>query len=527
MGKSKSPPAPDYTAAAKETAAGNLEMAQYATNANRINQITPYGSLTYSYQPQYDAQGRETGAGWTQTESLTPQAQAALDQQLALNQKYGEVANKGFDSAQSLFENPQLNTSGIPQGATGINLSGLPGGGQQMTLPGQAASFSTSGLPALSSGPDLSSLPKFASGGISSGGASVDLNGLPSRGINAGQTAVEAIMSRLQPQLAQQEEALRTRLANQGIGLQSEAYGREQNLQGQRANDLQLQAAAQGISVDEMVRQNAFNEQMGQASIANQNAQMNLQAQIANASLANQARQQAYNEQMGVAGLNRSDRQQLYNESLGAFGLNQSAQNDAFNQMLQANQYNQGLQNQALQNQMAGQGFNQNIRQQALAEQAYLQDRPLNLINALRSGNQVQSPQFQQFAQQATTQGADILGAQNAQYQAALAQNNAQNAGTAGLFGGLAGIGMGLAGLPTASGGSVGGNAIAGLFSDHRLKTNIKRVGTLDNGLGVYSYRYIWGGPTHIGVMAQEVEKVIPEAVFEVDGFKAVNYAGL
>jgi len=285
------PPPPDYAAAARETAAGNREAAQFATNANRINQFTPYGNLTYNYTPEFDAEGNETGRGWSQTMNLTPQAQQALDQQLALNQKYGEVANIGFDRARSIFENPEL-----------------------------------------------------------------DVGALPQRGINVGQTAQEAILSRLNPQLSQQEEALRTRLANQGITLGSDAYNREMMAQGQRANDLMMQAALQGINLD------------------------------------------------------------------------------------QAN------------------------RSAALQEQAYLQDRPLNLINALRTGNQVQAPQFQQFAQQATTAGPDLLNAANAQYGAAVDAANARNAQTSGLMSGLLGLGLGAAGLPVAGGGSLGGNFLGGLF---------------------------------------------------------------
>lgn len=281
MGKSRTPPPPDYRAAAQETAAGNLESARLATRANRVDQFTPYGSLTYTDL------GNDR---WRQDMRLTPQAQQALNQQLDLNQKYGEVANIGFDRARSIFENPEL-----------------------------------------------------------------DVGALPQRGINVGQTAQEAILSRLNPQLSQQEEALRTRLANQGITLGSDAYNREMMAQGQRANDLTMQAALQGINLD------------------------------------------------------------------------------------QAN------------------------RSAALQEQAYLQDRPLNLINALRTGNQVQAPQFQQFAQQATTAGPDLLNAANAQYGAAVDATNARNAQTSGLLGGLFGVGLGVAGLPVA-GGSLGGNFLGGLF---------------------------------------------------------------
>lgn len=312
-GKSSAPPPPDYEGAARATAQGNLEATKYATEANRINQFTPYGSLTYrqtpSIQVDYDAYNKamadynrkvaesqqpqpSLGEGetridlrptfanpniedfttrstsWEQNVNLTPEAQAALDQQLALNRKYGDTANVGFDRVRQLFENPQL-----------------------------------------------------------------DMSALPTRGIDVGQTAQQAIMSRLQPQLAQQEESLRARLANQGIGLGSEAYGREQMLAGQRRNDLEMQAALQGISLD------------------------------------------------------------------------------------QAN------------------------RAAALQEQAYVQDRPLNLINALRSGNQVVNPQFQQFYQQQVAPGPDLSGAAQQQYQANLGAANASSAAGSGLMSGLFGIG--------------------------------------------------------------------------------------
>ena len=68
------------------------------------------------------------------------------------------------------------------------------------------------------------------------------------------------------------------------------------------------------------------------------------------------------------------------------------------------------------------------------------------------------------------------------------------------------------------------------LSSDRRLKTDIKQVGILDNGLPVYSYRYKAGGPTMLGVMADEVKVVRPEAYIEngVDGhYDAVDYAKL
>ena len=80
-------------------------------------------------------------------------------------------------------------------------------------------------------------------------------------------------------------------------------------------------------------------------------------------------------------------------------------------------------------------------QQQAFQQAAYNQMQPINVINALRTGSQVQSPSFVNPAQQANTAGADILGATNAQYQNQLSAYNAQQASNAGLLGGLMNLG--------------------------------------------------------------------------------------
>jgi predicted ribosomally synthesized peptide with nif11-like leader len=62
--------------------------------------------------------------------------------------------------------------------------------------------------------------------------------------------------------------------------------------------------------------------------------------------------------------------------------------------------------------------------------------------------------------------------------------------------------------------------------SDRRLKTNIKLVGTHMLGIGIYEYDIF--GRHECGVMADEVERVRPEAVsIHPFGIKAVNYAAL
>lgn len=65
-------------------------------------------------------------------------------------------------------------------------------------------------------------------------------------------------------------------------------------------------------------------------------------------------------------------------------------------------------------------------------------------------------------------------------------------------------------------------------LSDIRLKRDIARVGTLDSGLLLYRYKYLWSEQVYVGVMAQEVADVVPDAVVKGDdGYLRVNYARL
>ena len=157
---------------------------------------------------------------------------------------------------------------------------------------------------------------------------------------------------------------------------------------------------------------------------------------------------------------------------------------------------------------LQGIGVGQQARQQALQEQSFLRNEPLNMVNALRTGNQATMPQFQQAGQQQTTQGADMFGAQNAMFQNALGVNNAQRASSDNMMNGLF---------------SLGGAAI--MASDRRLKSNIVRIGEY-HGHNVYEYDIF--GERQIGVMAQEVMQTKPEAVLtHPDGYLMVNYGML
>lgn len=105
-----------------------------------------------------------------------------------------------------------------------------------------------------------------------------------------------------------------------------------------------------------------------------------------------------------------------------------------------------------------------------------------------------------------TTQGA------NAQAAGAMGAANAQAQGT-----------QNMAGLAALA---------ASLFmgSDERLKEDVKRVGEMDDGTPIYTYKYKQGdGKTHMGVMAQEARKKHPDAVRKdpLTNMLMVNYGAL
>lgn len=133
------------------------------------------------------------------------------------------------------------------------------------------------------------------------------------------------------------------------------------------------------------------------------------------------------------------------------------------------------------------------------------------------------------FANQA---GQNAIGAGNAQAAATMATGNAISNGINQYAGWYS------ANHTPSSGGSMYGGGGSGYYdqngsdtggftlSDRRLKTNIVPVGLAPNGLPIYAYKYIWGGRTQIGHMAQEVMEQFPEAVSaNEDGFLMVNYS--
>ena len=416
MGKdSPSPPAaPDYAGAAQAQGAANIEAARLSARMANPNIIGPYGSQTVSYgQPSFDQAGFDKAmqaygsgqgiptqgpggeqvtnanppgqparyqykgaGGWTDmpagvanqraptredytqtingdqptvTQTLTPSAQATLDAQQRVQRSLAGLGEQGIGTAQKVlgtpfsFGGPAIQTSlgNAGQIQTGVNPAGYEAQGR------------------------------------------LDTSGVAAMPVNAGTTAQQAIMSRLDPSIARNRVSTETQLINQGLRPGGEAYNNAINLLGQQENDQRTQAALQGINLDFAANQQGFGQASAQNQIANQASAQNLQ------------NLQNYQQQQNAA---------------------------------QGTQFNQGL---------AGAQFANTAQQNALAQALQGRQMPLNEITALMSGSQIQNPTFQPYQGQSV---APAPVAQAAAQQAQYGQNiyNQQmgqaNTNTAGLY---------------------------------------------------------------------------------------------
>jgi len=196
-------------------------------------------------------------------------------------------------------------------------------------------------------------------------------------------------------------------------------------------------------------------------------------------------------------------------------------------------QQQQDLANSNILSNLLSQGF---TNAQGVAQQQQgvdLAAQQANLARLLQGGGQL--AQLGTGAQTAGLQGAEAQMAAGAQ------QQQTQQAGLSALYNQfqqqkaypfqvaqfLANIAEGtgaLSGSTTTT--SQPSSFFGGLFSDRRLKEDVHRVGHTDKGLPIYKFRYK-GDPEHkmhMGLMADEVEQVRPEAVGLARGFKTVDY---
>lgn len=158
-------------------------------------------------------------------------------------------------------------------------------------------------------------------------------------------------------------------------------------------------------------------------------------------------------------------------------------------------------------------------RGQSINEILTERNQPINEISALMSGSAVSQPNFTNTPQ-TNVGGVDYAGMVQNNYNAAMDKYKADVSSNNAAMGGMFGLGGTLAGGVM----KYGMNPL--MWSDRRLKSDIERVGTTNYGLPLYEYTI--NGERQRGVMADEVAKVMPEAVvLHPSGFYQVNYSML
>ena len=522
MGKSTppAPAAPDYAAAATAQGAANQAGAQQTATLSNPNIISPYGNQTVSYgntapvvdqagydqamknygsiQDTYDQYGNLQSKGAsptidqftkpgslqpTVTQTLTPDAQAALTAQQKVQAGTANLGLLGLQQATGVLNQPfnytgpgvqtslgqqspldygpspgqygmagSINPSaygqagGVAAGQYGMAQGGVAGPNLQTSFGGYGnvqnaptgeqygqAGGVNAGQYGMAQGPSISGYGQ--AGGVNAGQygnlqSGLDLSGVAKMPVNAGVTGQQAIMSRLQPQIDQQAAATTQQLANQGITPGSEAYNNAMRTQGQQQNDLYTQAALQGIGLDTSANQQGYNQALSSAGL--------------------------YNQALGQGFGQATAAQQLGNQAIGqnvGYGLQaNAAQNSAvgqnFGQGLQAQQlgnqsvgqnFGQGMQSNAAQNAAQAQQYNQASNNAQFNNAAQLSQFQSNLANQ-QAGNQAVG---QNYGQGVTSAGlyntaigqnyGQALGAQQLGNQA-VGQNYGQGATSAGLY---------------------------------------------------------------------------------------------
>jgi hypothetical protein len=461
------PPNPIATAAAQTGT--NVSTGVANAYLNNVNQVTPTGNLTYDTTGSHQWTDPSTGQTYTiptftatQTQSPTGQQLQSLNDQTKIN--LGQMGLQQSNSIKSLLGNP-MNFSGAPQAGNAQGILGVP----------QAATSFDAGGPIQNSFGDAGNIAQSYG---------------PTDNFSADRQRVEdSLMARINPQLNQQQDKLRQQLADQGIRYGSAAYNNAFTPYNQQANDARFAAIGQAGSEQQRMTQEA----QAQAQFQNAAQQQNYEQLLGRSSFANAAQGQQFAQNSALATFNNAGLAQQLAQQQSGF----NAQNAARNQYMQ--------------------------------EQYAQRNQPINEITSLMSGSQVANPNFVNTpgSQIATT---DFAGITNQNFQNQMGIYNAQNQNYQQLMGGLLGLGAG-----------------ALKASDERIKENIVPMGkvlamdpdhdetksrmatifadTDKDELPIYQYSYK-GDPAstrHIGPMAQDVERIDPQAVKSIGGVKHID----
>ena len=482
------PPNPVLTAGLQT--ASNINTAVGSAYLSNVNQYTPQGNLEFSNGPGYSWTD-PSGISWnvptfnvTQsdpwwTTQPGPSGTSMVDNNRAVQYNLSQTGRQRSYDLMNMPVNFDPLT-GAPQ--TG-DLSWLETPYAQDRLfnpvPGQQYNFADVGQQQREFG-DAGAITRSYG---------------PQDSFSADRSRVEdALFQRMNPQLLQDEDRLRQQLADQGIRYGTPAYDNAmRNLTSQRTDARLAVTAAGGQEQQRMMDMAA--QQAGFQNAAQQQAYTQA---LGRGTFANEAQQQAY--------LQAQQRGQFYNQAQRDTFQQEAAQAELFN----AAQAQNLARNTSLFNAANAQ------RNQYLAEQYQRRAQPLNEINALQTGAQLQQPNFVNAGGQQIA-NTDVAGIINNRFSQEMDITRQENQNINNIIGGL----FGLAGAGVKA-------------SDRRVKKNIHRVGTVyaarkhdedAKRLPFYEYGYKDdpSATRHVGPMAQDVERIDPGAVVEIGGVKHIK----
>jgi hypothetical protein len=497
MSKPDAPTPPNPYATAAAQTGTNVSTGVANAFLNNVNQNTPQGSLSYDVTGNYSWTDPSTNQTYsiprfTSTQSLNSTQQNLQNTSDATKQALGNIGLQQTNKIGGMLGtpfNPNLNAQAYLQQNPDVAAWSQQRGGDPAAnaalhyqVYGQNEGRSP-GSPQAGNAQNILNAPQ-ARTSYDAGGQIQNTFGDAgdiTRSYGAGdfsqdrQNVEDSLMARMNPQLAKERANIEQRLADQGIRYGSQAYASAMDDYNRQTNDARFAAVGQAGSEQQRL--------------------MDMAAQ--RAGFQNSAQQQAYDQAMGRGSFANQAQAQQNSQNAAAAGF-----------------YNAGAGQQLAQQQS---GFNaQNAQRNQYMQEAYQQrNQPLNEISALTSGSQVQQPNWlnSPSSQIATTDIGGLINQNFAQQQ----QNyqTAQNAWSS-TMGGLLGLGAGA------------------IKSDRRAKKNIDKIGTVfaateagdRQKLPVYEWEYKKGegdSARHVGPMAQDVERIDPQAVRDINGRKHID----
>lgn len=491
----QTPDPPDYRAAAQETAASSRDVTEQQTWGNRPTINTPFGQQTWDVTPTWDPSTGQYLNSWTQNTYLTPESQAALDSQMRIGQGRSNLAEGMIGRTADEYGQPM-------DWNQFTGLAETPGNSQYGGLP-DVPEYSSEDIQR-TLGTNEYNPVDFQKNLDTSNLQNVD----PSQRYD--QSAISALNERFdtrqEPRLQRQAEAKRTQLLNQGLKPGDQAYDTAMQEMSQGQEDTRRQADLDAIltggaeasryhGMDLNTRNQQFGERTGAGNFANDAAQRQLEQTLGIGG-------QKFNESSTAGAFANSAAGQALQQKLGigAQKFQQDTAKAEIGDTRANNQYNQSMQ---------GAEYTNRLRQQQIAEEMQRRGLTINEMNAILTGQQIGMPSMPGFNAAQASAATDYSGAAKDQYGAAMDAFNAQQQQTQGLM--------------------QGGMSAAMMFSDIKLKKNISATDLTRGKLPIYAYHYLWqddSEPRILGVMAQDVELVYPDAVVvHKSGYKMVNYA--